>query len=259
MGIHSQDSTELEATLVVCSEHPDIVVRKIGEITFVNEYRLIAQPMQAIRDAYFDTPDSALARTKWALRTRKIGGRHWIALKGPATSMDTAGVCRVELELPWSTDALEEVVDELRSHGLNPGTSVKVSARLPPDEALRALGFRILQERETRRQVRDIISPEGGRVAEMGLDTVAYQIRARQILHEEIEIEAKAPGGPAAVTTILNHLVREFGQQVRKWDFGKLATGVALERLFEKGGVDLIAADGHLIPTAYDNLVILLA
>jgi hypothetical protein len=255
MGYQSRDSIELEATLVVCTEHPGIVLRRIGEMAFVNEFRLVPQPAKLIRDTYFDTGDGALASAKWALRVRAIGERQWIALKGPTTATDMGGVRRVEVELAWSVAALEKVLAELSDYGLSPCAAVNISATLPPPDALHALGFVVIQDRETRRQVRDIVSPQDEQVAEMALDTVAYHLSAGRIFHEEVEIEAKAPSGSRAIGVILDYFMREFGSQVRTWDFGKLATGIALDRLLERGRApDLIAPDGHLSPAAYDEL-----
>jgi hypothetical protein len=169
-------------------------------------------------------------------------------------SVDAGGVERVELELPWSGAALQKVMGELAAHGLNPDARVDIPASPSTHEALHELGFLIIQDRSTRRQIRDIVS-KGERVAEMDLDTVVYHICAAAILHEEIEIEAKAPSGSRAIRVILDYLLREFGRDVRKWDFGKLATGIALERaLTEVTAEGLVGLDGHLTPAAYDKL-----
>jgi hypothetical protein len=254
MDIHSRDFIELEATLVVCSEQPDTIMRRIAEITIVDEYRLAPGTEQRIHDTYFDTADRSLNTGHWALRVREIDGNNWIALKGPPRSVDAGGVERMERDLPWSGTALQEVMGELSAHGLNPGVRVEISASPSTQEALLELGFLIIQDRSTRRQIRDIIF-NGERVAEMDLDTVAYHICTTAILHEEIEIEAKAPSGSRAIRVILDHLLREFGRDVRKWDFGKLATGVTLERLLKEDFAEgLVGLDGHLTPAAYDKL-----
>jgi inorganic triphosphatase YgiF len=58
---------ELEATLIIRSDHPQTVAQHIAVLTSVANYRLLPQLSQPIRDLYLDTPDEALQAKRIAL------------------------------------------------------------------------------------------------------------------------------------------------------------------------------------------------
>lgn len=252
--LHAIDPMEMEATLAICSEHAAAIAQSIAEISRVATYGIIAGPRQSILDSYFDTPDGALASRNWALRLRETEETRLIALKGPSTHVTSGGVQRVELEIPWSTEALERIRREISALPIDVGQmSLPVDNSL--EEALREAGLRIIQQRNTRRQVLNVLSEEGQAIAEIALDEVEYRVRACQVFHNEVEIEAKGPGGAEAVAAVRAYLLQEFRPSVRPWDYGKLATGIALEALLDEApSEDLFGANGHLTPAAYDKL-----
>jgi hypothetical protein len=68
-----------------------------------------------------------------------------------------------------------------------------------------------------------------------------------------VEVEAKTTRGTEAVDTIARALMAQFGTELRKWDYSKLAIGKAIERLLNEGALeDLLEEDGQLTPAAFD-------
>lgn len=99
------------------------------------------------------------------------------------------------------------------------------------------------------------MSDQGARIAEIAVDAVEYLIKGQWVLHQEVEIEAKGPGGAEAIRAVREHLLKEYGGSLRSWDYGKLPTGLALEKLLEEdSSEDLVAPDGPLTSAAYDKL-----
>ena len=93
----------------------------------------------------------------------------------------------------------------------------------------------------------------GDAAAELAVDRVTYRFSFGEIIHWEVEIEAKARGGSKAVSDSLRSLLDLYGRSLRNWNCGKLATGSAVERLMEKGLIGaLIRPDRGLRPEAYD-------
>ncbi len=89
---------ECEATLIILSDDPQVVVQQIAVPTSVANYRLLPQGPQLIRDRYLDTPDKALQAKTLALRIRELQGHHWITLKGHSQPTVGGGVERLEIE-----------------------------------------------------------------------------------------------------------------------------------------------------------------
>jgi len=105
------NSQEIEASLIIWSETPQVVAGQIAGLTSIGNYRLLPQNPEVIHDLYLDTPDGALQAQKLALRIREIGAMRWVTIKGASRPTNwEGGVERLEIEVPWSQDALARIV-----------------------------------------------------------------------------------------------------------------------------------------------------
>ncbi|HSK37948.1 MAG TPA: hypothetical protein VLA80_14550, partial [Actinomycetota bacterium] len=221
-----------------------------------------------------------------AFRVRELDGRPLLTLKADPVRTGLAAE-RLELEAPWSAEALQAVLEELRRRGVElpvPSegagaygdwratggrTAASTSARETsigagePLADLAALGLRPTQIRETTRTPRDVLErgdPGAGPVAELTVDDVAYRLPGGTARLLEVEVEAKGPGGLETVQALLAALAEALPEDLRPWPYGKLATGRAVERLLAEGRLDgLLDGDGRVRPAAHDLLAEFLA
>ncbi len=255
--------TEIETTLVVVSSLPDETGDKIADLGSLAVYRLFARPKVVLRDIYWDLPDGRLGDRHVALRTRSTERKMQVTLKGPGRRLRGAGVERLEIEELWSESALADVLRALESLGLAPDIPDASAWSESPDEALRILGFSVLQERETERRPRDVMPadvPEPAAVAELAIDTTTYRLGRAAVRHHEVEIEARGDRGAEALEPLAEALKVRFPSQLRVWDHGKLATGKAAAALLKAGSLNrFISEDGNIMPPAYDMIADYLA
>ena len=130
--------------------------------------------------------------------------------------------------------------------------------RVHPLEVMTSLGLEVIQDRETHRQVRNIVfvgEESRSALAELAIDSVVYHFGDQQICHHEVEIEAKVEDGSTALKTVIESLVAMYGSALRRWDHGKLATGKAIEKLLSEGALEgLLDINNNLKPVAYDRV-----
>lgn len=257
MRANSRSQAESEITFVVCAEHPRQVLERIGGLTAIGGCRIERAGSLHIHDSYFDTAGRLLRRGHWALRIREIGSERLITLKGPETRTLWGGVKRTEFEAPWSHEARRVIVaglagDQIALHGDLNGLEMTL-----PADMLARLGLEKIQDRQTFRQVLEIM-PEsvekGISLAEMDLDAVIYSFHDRKIRHYEIEIEARAEENQDLLTIVVEELRAAYGSLLRKWDHGKLATGLAIEELLAAGCLVIREKDGELMPRDYEEI-----
>jgi hypothetical protein len=248
-------SREAESTLVILSEAPESVAGKIAALTSVRGYRLLPRAPMMIHDFYLGISGSAPGKPGPALRIREVGETYLITMKGPTRPTDWGGIESLEIELPWSRDALDIIFKKLTDIG------VQMPEQRPdfdPDHPLNvmaSLGLQVIQDRETCRQIRNIVcmTDEGcSTLAEMAIDSVVYHFTGQDIRHYEVEIEAKEEAGPTAIETVIEGLIEIYGPAVRRWNRGKLTTGNAVEEMLGKGILKgLIDSKNNLKPVAY--------
>lgn len=258
MTSSSRVPQESEATLIIWSENPQAVARRIAGLTSIASYRLLPRGSMAIHDVYFDTLDHALQTQELALRVREIGAAHWITLKGQSQPSGWGGVNRFEIEVPWSQDALTRVVKELAGRRIKTLQQRQDFDRAQPLEVVASLGLEVIQDRETHRQVRDIVSAgeeSSSVLAELAIDSVVYHLSDQQIYHHEVEIEAKAEDVSAVFDAVIETLVTTYGPALRRWDHSKLITGKVIEKMLGEGSLQgLLDANNNLKPAAYDRI-----
>ena len=130
--------------------------------------------------------------------------------------------------------------------------------RVHPLDVMTNLGLEVIQDRETQRQVRNVMpmGQEGEAIlAELAIDSVVYHFNDKAIRHHEVEIEAKARDGSTVLRTVIESLIATYGPALQRWDYGKLATGKAIEELLNEGALEgLLDINNHLKPGAYDRI-----
>lgn len=243
-------ATEVEATLVVASEAPADVAGELALLDRVGEFAVEWEGVEEHRDLYFDTEDGALGERGIGLRLRKGDG--WtVTLKGEARPGPGGEVERAEVESDWSEAGLRRVLRELERRGAAPPGQPGSPAAASPPDVLRSAGLRVVQDRRTLRRT-GRVRPRGGgeSVAVLAVDTVLFRSRSgRTVRHREVEVEATDAAPPGLPGRLAGELRRRFGEELRPWTHGKLATGRALAELEPPTG-----AGGDLLPGAYELL-----
>jgi len=166
---------EIESILLILSDHPEEIVRKIADKKSVGDYRLVGEKTKLLADTYFDTPNHFLSHRKLNLRIRTDNQDRWITMKTHPRRTLWGGMVRSEMEVPWSNETIEKVVSELKipHHSSSNAGQTNLS---DPIELLKSKGLVPIQHRETQRQVRGVtLGPEGSHVlAELDIDSVLY-------------------------------------------------------------------------------------
>ncbi len=250
-------SREIETVFLICSERPQVVARQLAELTVIGKYLLLSEHPQEIHDRYFDTPACSLYKKRLAFRLREVSKTAWLTLKSSAQLTAEGGVERLEVEVRWSRMGLTRIVNELKDRGVKLRSPRKVDYARPL-EALKRLGFKLIQNRENHRVLKNIVrkgATKGSVLAELAIDSVVYHFSKQDIRLYEIEIESKSSTGPRVVRTVRDALVVQSGSALRWWSFGKLATGRAIETLLRAGKrKDLFDAANNLKPSAYETI-----
>jgi len=245
---------ENEITLAIVSDRPADVAQEIAQTRSIEGYSLSDTDAVTFHDLYFDTPGADLGKCRSALRLRLAGSSIRIAFKGPDRLAAHGGLERPEIDVVWSRDALDRLAAALSRLGANFNSDRFFQN--DPESTLEASGMQLIQRRHTLRMQKKVFLRSGGEaVAEMAIDRVTYDLPSGKIDHWEIEIEASCADGLPALTTVAARLLQRFGDRLRIWNYGKLATGAALRDLLQAGATtELIGKDHTLRAEAYSSI-----
>jgi len=247
---------EIEAALIVYADAAQAVEHRLAGLQTLAEFSLLPRTTQTIEDIYFDTTDCSLRARLIALRVRRLDGTMLVTMKADSRRI-VAGEDRLEIEAPWSSRALHNVVSELRSRGVRVPASPRKLGLADPAEVMASLGLEPVQTRVTTRTPRDVVArgAESEPLAELAIDAVTYRFGEARVRLFEVEVEAKGGGDASTVGRIVAHLRDEFPDQLRPWPYGKLPTGQAIQELLADGQLDgLTGQDGMLRPAAYEQI-----
>jgi len=258
MTLNAEQPQESEIALAISSHEPQEILERIASLRALPGYQLIPGDSMDMHDLYFDTRDRALDPLRLALRVRETGPTALLALKGPEEKVDSGLVVRLEIEEPWSQAVVTKVISELAARGIQLSEPESIPDHVRPREVLEDLGFEVIQDRETRRQVRNITprDKENGPVlAEMDIDSVVYRLGEEEIRHYEVEVELNPETEVGTIAQVRDALTKELGDGLRRWAHSKLAIGFALEELRIKGALEgALDPEGNLKPAAYDRI-----
>lgn len=247
----SQLPTETEAKLLIVSVVPQQIVDVIRKLPFVGEFPLGEEMNQSFDDMYFDLPDRALSRKKWAIRVRRYSHVEKVAMKGPASELSDGALKRPELEMRWDMDCPEQILQMIESLGVDHKKS-----ELRPTDAERflvSIGFEVIQRRETHRITRKIVDPTNSvPVAELAIDRVSFAAGDEKLVHYEIEIESWATRECPVIEESLRFLTEKLGSLVTPWRLDKLTTVQIVCDLFESGKLLPHNSNGLLTFPAYE-------
>ena len=109
----SDQPREVEGVLLVSADDQEAAAGQVAGLEAVDRFELRPRPTQRIRDTYLDTGEGALGAARVAFRVRELDGRPLLTLKADAVRSGLASE-RLELEAPWSAEALQAA---LRSCG----------------------------------------------------------------------------------------------------------------------------------------------
>jgi hypothetical protein len=117
---------------------------------------------------------------------------------------------------------------------------------------MKSLGFDTIQTRRLQRRRLNVTEKTGGpEIAELDIDDVYYRFASEEILHSEVEIEAKTPAASRTVGELAKELLDRYGPELRIWPYGKLATGRVIERLCRANQLTALMSGNRLKPAAY--------
>lgn len=249
---------EIEAALIIYHEHPDHYIDEISVLASIGRFELVFEATQIIHDLYFDTSTEKLKKNGLALRIRKVGDHQYITMKGDSRPTVWGGHSRLEIEQAWSKAALITIMQELNDRKIQLPQLDDQWDFFDSQKVLNKIGLEIIQQRCNQRRIRNIVSSRNKTspvLAEMAIDTVAFQIEGQIVHLHELEIESKSAEGVKAVEEIVGELLKKYELILRKWDHSKLATGKAIEKLFETGILDYFVDDfSNLTPAGYDKI-----
>ena len=243
---------EIEARLLVCGPRRAELFERIERNTEVGGLRVAPFERVQIEDMYFDADAGTLAAIDCALRIRRQqrGGREstLLTFKGRATSGASHCVERLELEAPFSSRILADVMEELRARGVS--LADRVPQALDGRAALEELGFSPLQLRRTNRALALLYNGDDP-VAELTLDEVHYTLGDVCVLHREVELEACGTATAAQVLLLAEQLAGRYAADLTPWRWSKTALGRALESLQHAGHLEQLLEGEQLTAEGY--------
>lgn len=223
-------ATEIETKLVVIAEDPQTLMDEIACRERMGDYLIKPLGTRTFTDTYYDTLERTLTARGVAVRTRHQKGSVIFCIKESERIREDGAAFREELEMPWSARCIEHI-ERVMQNG--PVGKRKILYETDASgSALASLGLFSIQTRQTRRNTCEICSPGLNEpLAELALDAVRYCIRDKELLHHEIEVEARNPSSELHMTRFTGLLRTYYPDNLMRWDHNKLVTGMAMDRL----------------------------
>lgn len=244
---------ESEITFLVSAENPNEVLKSISELTTITGYTLQPGGMRKLHDRYFDTSGRIMKQRQFSLRFREIKNDVLIAFKGKSKVQNGVST-KIEIEDVFGEVSLRKILSELKKE-----FPAVIPESYPPFDpthpvkSLSQLGFEVVQERKTARQVRHIVDNRNNVLAELVLDTVHYAVPTadgeRIFVHREVEIEQESEGDFLGV--LKDALLNMFGNVLSICRFSKYAIGEKIQEFYEEGKLLDVLSDENLNADAY--------
>ena len=237
---------------MIVKDATDRVREEIEDIRRVLEYDLRPKPPRSIHDTYYDTEENSLRKRRITLRTRRVSGGLLISSKSDLRKISGSIIQRKEVELPWSYDSVRLLAKNLKLRTHAP--SISEFRRIPASRTLAAMGLEAVQERETRRNSRNIFRrgvSSTSILAELAVDRVTYIFKKTNVRLSEVEIESKSPEALPTVREIANALLTRHQPYLQEWPHGKFVTGLAIMKLLTTKRLRPFVLEGKLKPGAF--------
>ncbi len=243
-------SSEVEAVLIIKGD-VDAVLKELADLRSILNYRLEPGQSKTIHDRYFDTIDRRLRKRGANLRIREIDGSLFISVKSHTRRTLRGATARREIEVPWSKQNLLSHIKDLELEA-DLALPERQFSDADPLAAMEATGLQLVQDRETRREVRDVSSVRKPDLvlAELAIDRVTYHIGNHNISIFEVEVEEKAKGSSSVISDLTKALLQAYQPSLQKWSHGKFVTGLAIQRLLETEPADNLLGQDRLKPEA---------
>ena len=247
-------SSEVEAVLIIKGD-VDAVLKELADLRSILNYRLEPGQSKTIHDRYFDTIDRRLRKRGANLRIREIDGSHFISVKSHTRRTLRGATARREIEVPWSKQNLLSHIKDLELEA-DLALPERQFSDADPLAAMDATGLQLVQDRETRREVRNVSSVRKPDLvlAELAIDRVTYHIGNHNISIFEVEVEEKAKGSSSVISDLTKALLQAYQPSLQKWSHGKFVTGLAIQRLLETEPADNLLGQDRLKPEALGTI-----
>ena len=256
MAENKNQNSEFEVKLVVASRQSREIASSLKKLTRVGDYRLGNRQVIKIRDIYFDTGIDTLRKNQLALRARLTENKKLLTLKGRAAIADWGGIKRLEIEETWSVSSLQKILERIPDLNFDPNFLFAIFLPDNPVKTLEKLDFRIVQDRITQREMRDVvIQGSHESLADFVIDEVHFQTTAGEVIHQEVEIEAPEEKSIEYVHIILKELQNRYPEDLRIWLYSKLETGDIIAQKIKKfDTINCIDNHRHLLQEGYSLL-----
>lgn len=243
-------SSEVEAVLIIKGD-VDAVLKELAGLRSILNYRLEPGQSKIIHDRYFDTIDRRLRKRGANLRIREMDGSLFISVKSHTRRTLRGATARREIEVPWSKQNLLSLIKDLELEA-DLALPERQFSDADPLAAMEATGLQLVQDRETRREVRNVSSVRKPDLvlAELAIDRVTYHIGNHNISIFEVEVEEKAKGSSSVISDVTKALLQAYQPSLQKWSHGKFVTGLAIQRLLETEPADNLLGQDRLKPEA---------
>ena len=247
-------TSEVEAVLIIKGD-VDAVLKELAGLRSILNYRLEPGQSKTIHDRYFDTIDRRLRKRGANLRIREMDGSLFISVKSHTRRTLRGATARREIEVPWSKQNLLSLIKDLELEA-DLALPERQFSDADPLAAMEATGLQLVQDRETRREVRDVSSVRKPDLvlAELAIDRVTYHIGNHNISIFEVEVEEKAKGSSSVISDVTKALLQAYQPSLQKWSHGKFVTGLAIQRLLETEPADNLLGQDRLKPEALGTI-----
>ena len=247
-------TSEVEAVLIIKGD-VDAVLKELAGLRSILNYRLEPGQSKTIHDRYFDTIDRRLRKRGANLRIREMDGSLFISVKSHTRRTLRGATARREIEVPWSKQNLLSLIKDLELEA-DLAFPERQFSDADPLAAMEATGLQLVQDRETRREVRNVSSVRKPDLvlAELAIDRVTYHIGNYNISIFEVEVEEKAKGSSSVISDLTKALLQAYQPSLQKWSHGKFVTGLAIQRLLETEPADNLLGQDRLKPEALGTI-----
>jgi hypothetical protein len=245
-----------DLVVVIAAEDPGRIMEAIDGLSHLANLGFEDIQRQTVHGESLDTLDLALRRNQLELHVVRVESHERIRLI--STPTDGGAENLVELPSPAQPQAFAALLERLQGYGMRATLSaVPTPAGVDARESLKRQGFLTLLSFDIQRTVKGVVSfnERGHRIKTyVALNRVTYHLIGRDLVHRELAFRYRTPDAPFAVETIVRMLRDLNLGPLREWKHSRVATGRAIQALWEEHALQDVIRDGDLQPQAYDRI-----